>query len=140
MFYLSEYFESHRDEYYDKLLGVSRDGNLEDWIEYFLNAIIKEAKKNIKKATLIYDLYNKKKEEIVNLTHSQYSIQTLDAIFSFPVFSSMTFYKKSKIDNRNGSRILKQLADGDILDVIEKGSDKKPTSYRFKDLLDIVNI
>ena len=42
-FYLSEYLESHRDEYDDGLLAVSRDGDWTGWCGFFLRAIIKQA-------------------------------------------------------------------------------------------------
>src|SRR3546814_19100992 len=49
-FYLSEYLESHRDEYYDRLLAVSRDGDWTGWCEFFLRAIVAQAEANQLKA------------------------------------------------------------------------------------------
>ncbi|MFH1193703.1 MAG: Fic/DOC family N-terminal domain-containing protein [bacterium] len=68
MFYLSAYFELHREEYYKKLLGISQKGDWESWIEYFLNAVIEQSKENIKKAKAIHELYDIKKDKIVTLT------------------------------------------------------------------------
>jgi Fic family protein len=49
MFYISEYFEANRDEYYDKLLDVSVNDSWSQWYEFFLNAVINQAKMNTKK-------------------------------------------------------------------------------------------
>ena len=47
MFYLSEYLDSHRDEYVAKLRALGEvDGAWNDWITFFLTALIEQAKKN----------------------------------------------------------------------------------------------
>jgi len=137
MFYLSAYFESHRDEYYQKLLGISKDGDWESWIEYFLNAVIIQSKENIGKAKAIHQLYDIKKEKIVELTHSQFAIKALDFLFCNPIFTSSQFKKNSKIPLRSAERILKILEQGEVLRVIEKGGGKKPTTFVFTRLLKI---
>ena len=38
MFYLSEYLENHREEYYQRLKGISVDGDWDGWIAFFLRA------------------------------------------------------------------------------------------------------
>src|SRR3546814_350268 len=43
-FYLSDYLESHRDEYYDGLLVVSRAGDWTGWCVFFLTAVIAQAR------------------------------------------------------------------------------------------------
>ena len=49
MFYLSEYFELHRDEYYASLQNISRYGDWENWIKFFLIAVEKQSTINIEK-------------------------------------------------------------------------------------------
>ena len=39
MFYPSEYLESHRELYYERLRGISQDGDWTGWIEFFLDAV-----------------------------------------------------------------------------------------------------
>lgn len=137
MFYLSAYFESHRDEYYQKLLGISQDGNWEDWIEYFLNAVIIQSRENVNKAKAIHQLYDIKKEKIVGLTHSQFTIRALDFLFRNPIFTSSQFIKDSKIPKTSASRILNSLDIGGVIKIIQKGSGRKPTTYIFTKLLNI---
>jgi len=138
MFYLSAYFESHRDEYYQRLLGISKDGDWENWIEYFLNAVIIQSKENINKAKAIHQLYDIKKEKIVELTHSQFAIKTLDFLFCNPIFTSSQFVKDSKIPKASASRILNSLEIGGVIKVIQKGVGSRPTTYIFIKLLNIV--
>src|SRR3989338_1678207 len=67
MFYISEYLESNRDEYYARLKAISEEKAWDDWIEFFLRAIIEQAKANSVKAKSILDLYEKKKTPITDM-------------------------------------------------------------------------
>jgi len=138
MFYLSSYFESHREEYYKRLNNISKYNDWDNWLEYFLEAVVVQSKENVRKAKKIHILYDLKKEKIANLTHSQFSIKALDFIFSNPVFTSSHFKKSSKIPIRSAERILKKLENGKVLQVIEKGGGKKATTYAFSKLINIV--
>ena len=57
-FYLSAYLESHREKYVNSLrtLGTNKD-SWNDWIKFFLAALIGQAKFNTAKARSIMDLY-----------------------------------------------------------------------------------
>ena len=116
MFYLSEYLESHREEYYDKLLAITEEGDWFGWIEYFLNAIIVQAKKNIGKAKKIQNLYEHLKSSFINSTHSQYAIPALDAFFHSPILSSTAFAASSGIKTRaTSNHILEKLSSQKLL-------------------------
>ncbi|MFH1509220.1 MAG: Fic/DOC family N-terminal domain-containing protein [bacterium] len=138
MFYLSAYFESHREEYYGQLLRVSQKNNWEGWIEYFLNAVTIQAKENINKAKAIHQLYDTKKLIIAELTRSQFSIKALDFLFCNPIFNSPQFVKDSNIPKASAARILKALTKGGVIRIIQKGIGSRPTTYIFTKLLSIV--
>ena len=138
MLYLSAYFETHREEYYKRLSGVSKNNDWENWIEYFLDAVIKQSRENIKKAKAIHELYNIKKDKIVDLTHSQFAIKALDFLFCSPIFSSSRFIKESKIPKPTAMRILNALEEGEVIKKIERGSGRMPSTYIFSKLIKIV--
>ena len=46
MFYLSEYLEANRDEYYQRLGAISAEGDWDGWIAFFLQAITAQAREN----------------------------------------------------------------------------------------------
>lgn len=139
MLYLSEYFESHRDEYYNKLQNISDKGEWEEWIKYFLKAVIEQSKINIDKAKNIQSLYEAKKIRVRDLTNSKYSINALDCIFHMPVFNTLQFRKISKIPQGSIGRILNDLVEGGVLKILQQGSGQKPTVYIFPKLLAIVD-
>ena len=54
MFYISEYLEAHRDIYYARLRGISQAGDWNGWIEFFLGAIVEQARANTAKVRAIW--------------------------------------------------------------------------------------
>ena len=139
MFYISAFFEKNREEYYERLLAVSRDGAWTAWVEFFLKAVIDQAQENQKKATAILDLYNISKERFAVLTKSQYSIRALDFVFHQPIFRSTNFVEKSRIPRPTAMRISKLLRDNKILVPLREGKGRREGILAFPALLRIVD-
>jgi Fic family protein len=138
MFYISEYLEQNRDAYYDRLLAVSEEKKWEDWIEFFLEATITQAKANSAKAKAILELYERKKHKLSELTHSQYVIKVLDTIFARPLFSTPDFIKISKIPKESAIRLLRLLKKENILTTLREGRGRSPEIFIFNKLFNIV--
>jgi Fic family protein len=137
MFYVSAFFESHRDEYYERLLTVSRDDDWTGWCVFFLKAIIKQAQENQEKAKEILMLYETKKAKLIGLTHSQYAIHVLDFIFSHPIFKASDFTGTKDIPTPTAKRILAVLKNNDILYTLKESSGRRPAVYAFYKLINI---
>lgn len=56
LLYLSDYFETHRDEYYDRLQAVREQGRLQEWLQFFLTAVAVQAADAIERAERLADL------------------------------------------------------------------------------------
>ena len=136
-FYLSAYLESRREEYYERLLAVSRDGDWTGWCEFFLQAIVTQADSNTGKARDILQLYENRKTWIVDRTHSQHAIRALDFIFDRPVFRSPDFVAQSGMPAPTARRIAKVLREEGLLHVIRPASGRRPAVLAFSDLLNI---
>ena len=137
MFYLSEYLEARRQSYYDNLLAVSRDDDWTGWCEFFLRALTEQASKNEAKARRILDLYQSRKEWIVNVTHSQHAMRALDFLFGNPIFSGSIFVERAGIPLDTARRILKTCSDNGLLGVLQPGSGRRAAVYQFAELLKI---
>ncbi len=114
-FYLSAYLEQRRDEYYDRLLAVSRDNDWTGWCAFFLEALIAQAEENQSKAEAILALYSSRKDWIAEVTHSQYAVRALDWVFERPVFRTSHFAGTANIPKPTASRILRVLRDEGML-------------------------
>ncbi|SPF34106.1 Fic: filamentation induced by cAMP protein [Syntrophobacter sp. SbD1] len=137
MFYVSAFFERNRDEYYERLLTISRDDDWTAWCKFFLRAVTEQASENQRKAIEILNLYETKKGEVTELLHSQYSIHALDYIFERPIFKSSDFTNKGDIPTPSAKRILGMLRDNGMLRILKDSSGRRPAVYSFPALLNI---
>lgn len=137
MFYISSYLERNRDVYYERLLAISRDGDWNGWISFFLEALVLQSEENSKKAKAILELYNRMKLQVPEILHSQYSIQAVDAIFSRPIFKSKDFAKISRIPEKTAPRIVQELRKRGLLTVLREGRGQISAIYMFSELIDI---
>lgn len=137
-FYISAFMESHRDEYYDRLLAVSRDDDWTGWCIFFLTAITRQAKDNQAKALSIINLYAMKKEWIVELTRSQYAVRALDWFFSRPIFNTSDFIALSGVPKQTATRIVRLAREGCLLREIRSSQGRRPMLLAVPELLNIV--
>lgn len=56
LLYLSGYLEAHRREYYDRLQAVRERGEVQEWLQFFLTAVRRQAEDGISRATGLVDL------------------------------------------------------------------------------------
>ena len=136
-FYISAYLESHRDEYYERLLAVSRDDDWTGWCEFFLTALIQQAESNQSKALRILELYRTKKDWIAELTHSHHAVRALDWFFSRPIFKASDFVAGAEIPKPTASRILRLARDRGLLIELRASSGRRPAILAFPELLNI---
>jgi Fic family protein len=126
VFYMSDYLESNRSEYYDALKNITDHGGWVYWIRFFLNGVIRQAEKNINQTRAIIDLYEQMKIKITDEIRSQYVIQCLDFIFNKPIFNSGDFKRGAGIPTASAMRLIKAMEDSHIITCLERGSGRRP--------------
>ncbi|MGH6842792.1 MAG: Fic family protein [Methylocella sp.] len=137
-FYLSAYLEAQRDEYYDRLLEVSRTDDWSGWCEFFLRALIAQAKENQTKAQTILSLYAERKDLIIDITRSQHAVRALDWMFDRLIFKTSDFIKSAGIPGPTAKRILREVRDQGLLSEIRPASGRRAAILAFPALLNIV--
>ena len=138
-FYISAYFEAHRDAYYESLLAVSRSDDWTSWCQFFLQGVQIQAEDNLNKAQRILDLYENMKKRVADITRSRYAIHALDWIFERPIFGSAGFVAETDSAQRTARRILDVLCENEILRVVVQSAGRRSAILAFPDLLDIVD-
>lgn len=136
-FYLSEYLEEHRDEYYDRLLAISADGDWTGWVAFFLRAVTAQAESNLVKADLILKLHAKLRDWIVDTTHSQYGVRALDWMFMRPIFQPPHFIESAEIPAPTARRIVRVLRENGMLKELRPSSGRRAATLAFAELLNI---
>ncbi|MEP3113305.1 Fic/DOC family N-terminal domain-containing protein [Nisaea sp.] len=137
-FYISGYFENHREEYIERLRRISSNGEWTEWCIFFLEALANQANENIETTQKVSSLYDKMKERFREALASQWLFHALDFVFERPVFSTTQFKLRSGIPNQTASRFTKALAENGLLKVVIPGAGRRPTLYSFEPLLEIV--
>jgi Fic family protein len=136
-FYVSAYLEARREEYYDRLLAVSKNGDWTGWCEFFLQALLSQGAANTEKAQAILTLYKDKKTWIADHTHSQHAIRALDFIFNRPIFNPSDFMAHGDMPKPTAKRIIRVLIDKGLLTVLRKASGRRPSILAFKELVNL---
>ena len=138
-FYMSEYLEMHRYEYYDRLLDITEKGNWQGWIEFFLKGVIVQSDVNTAKAKKIINLYENLKSKFIGVTHSQFAVPLLDAFFTRPIIDSTSVLKLAEIPNRiTGNSLLKKLVSEGLVKVLTERRGRNPSVYVLPELINIV--
>ncbi len=136
-FYISEYLESHRDEYYDRLLAVSRDSDWNGWCAFFLTALTEQARAYQQKSQDLLTLYSELRDQVVEVIPSQYSGRALDWIFNRPIFRSVDFVNGAGIPKSTAQRLLNLFKTRGLLKELRHGGGRRSSILAFPELLNI---
>lgn len=139
-FYISGYMEENKDEYIDTMREVSKNNSWESWCIFFLNAIEKQAIKNLEIAERIKSLYEEMKPVFSDTLSSKWSVNALDYIFTYPIFRNNRFTSKSGIPGPTAARFARILLDKELLRTLEESSGRRPALYSFEPLLKLVRV
>jgi len=139
MFYMSEYLEANRDEYYERLLAISRDDDWTSWIRFFLTGLKSQAAANGEKVLRMIGLYDRLKPQLIEASHSQYAVPALDWVFSRLIFSGSVFTSQAGIPVPTAKRILSIMKEIGILIPIMEASGSRSAIYAAMELLTIVD-
>ena len=139
-FYISGYLEEHKDEYIDTMREVSKNNNWDSWCIFFLNAIEKQAIKNLEIAEKIKSLYEEMKPIFSDTLSSKWSVNALDYIFTNPIFRNNRFTSKSGIPGPSAARFTRILLEKELIRTIEESSGRRPALYAFEPLLKLVRV
>ena len=121
---MSAFLEARRDEYYERLLAVSRNDDWTGWCEFFLRAVTEQARDNRSKAEAILALYREKKDWIAELTHSHQAVRALDWFFSHPIFKTPDFVISSGIPAPTANRIVRLAREHGLLHQLRPGKGR----------------
>lgn len=84
LLYLSAFFEKHRDEYYERLLNVSKRGAWDEWVEFFLRAVHDQAEDAVRRAGALLELREQYRSRVTEGRHSALMLGIIDRLFQSP--------------------------------------------------------
>ncbi|MCW8924454.1 MAG: Fic family protein [Gammaproteobacteria bacterium] len=138
MFYLSQYLEQHRDEYYARLRAISQNNEWTAWIDFFLRAVIAQANLNTETLKQIMSLYEVTKKQISELTRSPHSAQLVDALFDKPIFTTANIAQRANIPKPTVHKLINALIEEGLLETVRAAAGRRPAILMFTGLLDVL--
>ena len=130
--YISDYFEEHRQAYYDALDKVRRENDLEGWIRFFLEGIVMTSNKGKQKFENIITLRETYDHKIVTLGRKvPRARKLLLHLFSQPIVSVNDVAKVLEVTFRSANELVMDLVDLNILQ--EKTGYSRNRLFEVKD-------
>ncbi len=136
LLYLSAFFERHRQEYYDRLLEVSRRGAWRQWIEFFLQAVVEQSDDAIKRAHRLLDLHRNYYQNSLGKRLPPTAVELVELIFLKPVLNTRVVQEYLKVTFPTAQKAIKALIEEGILAEITGG--KRNKAYAAKEILGIL--
>ncbi|MHB8986366.1 MAG: Fic family protein [Eubacteriales bacterium] len=137
LLYLSLYFKQFRDEYYERLTAIRRDGDWEGWIKFYLQGIYDISQQATKAAKLIMNLQSKDRVLVNTLGKaSPTAFRLLDLLFEYPVISSPSVSKKLELSPPAARRAINNLEQLGILKEIS--GKKRDRLYAYDAYVEII--
>jgi len=88
LLYLSLYFKTHRQQYYDLLQAARTEGNWEKWVEFFITAVKETAEQAVQTVNKLMKIADEDREKIKTIGRSAGSaLRVHHSLFQKPVIS-----------------------------------------------------
>jgi len=136
LLYLSEYLKKHR-EFYFSMLDEYREGNIAEWLEFFLKGVVNVAKEAIKTSDKIIDLREKDLHRVSTLGRaSKNAIVLLRNLYKLPIINVRKIQEFTGLSREAANRLVKRLVKLGLLQLREKGK-KYGRIFVYKEYLNL---
>jgi len=130
--FLSSYFKKHRQIYYEKLNGY-HDGNVFEWLEFFLDGVIETAQESVQTSLEIRKIRDQDMAKIQALAkrESQTSIIILNQLFESPIVTTNKVMTSTGFTRSGAQKAIDKLIKLEILEKQEQQTNYD-TKYVYK--------
>lgn len=138
MFYLSLYFKTHRQYYYELLNNVRMTGDWEAWLDFFAEAVIVTATQAVETAQQLLDLSSQDRDKISGLGRATSStMQVHRILMEHPIVTSGSLVEKTGITPATVNKALGHLEQLGI--VKELTARKRNRLFSYAGYIEIMN-
>jgi toxin-antitoxin system, toxin component, fic family len=135
-FYISDYFERYRTEYYEALNRVRLYNDMTGWINFFLQATIetaKTARRKFEKAVIFVEKMNKNVDSILGKNENVRKI--LDNFYENPIQETSELIEKIKVSKATINRTIASMIKQNI--ITETTGNSRNRIYVMEEYLNI---
>ena len=135
--YISYALKKNRTEYYDRLMLVRTKGEYEQWVKFFLRAIIESAKDSYEASLRLTSLQQHNRSLIENLGRPRFTaLKLLSYIESHPIMTIATAANSLGLSYNTISTAVRHLVDLDIL--VQTSDDLRNRKFSYHEYLAIL--
>ncbi len=128
--YISYFLKKYQSEYYRRLSEVRINGNFEQWIKFFLNALDESAQDAINTIDELSELHNKNISKIQSLGKAKINVlRVFDYIEAHPIIDITKTTEALQLSYNTVSTAVKRLEDLDILTPTKNISRNRTFAY-----------
>lgn len=139
-FYISRFFEDHKEEYIARLRDISANNDWVGWCQFFFQAVAEQGSRNLEVADSIRAFYEHMKVRFADLLGSKHAVAALDYLFTYPVFSNSRFTREAGIAPATAGRFTRLLLQEGLLQTVREASGRRSAVYRFEPLMERVRV
>lgn len=136
LLYLSAFFERHRQEYYELLLGISQRGAWRRWIEFFLQAVVEQSNDAVRRARRLLGLHQSYYQTSLEKRLPPTAGQLMELIFMRPVINVSVVREFLRVTFPAAQKAINALEKEGILTEITGG--KRNKTYTAEEILKIL--
>lgn len=135
--YISYFLKKNRIEYYDRMSEVRSKGNYEQWIKFFLKAVLESAKDAIETIDKLVVLHDKNCAAIEQLgRRAKNAIRVFEYLEANPIIEIQKTCKELSIAFNTMSSIVKDLTNIGILE--QTSTQSRNRTFAYKEYLEIL--
>jgi len=136
LLYLSAFFEKHRNDYYDLLLGVTQRGDWIPWVRFFLEAVAAQARDAIGRTDELLALWEGYRGRLQGARASALLLSLVDQLFAFPAVNTRMASELLGVTPRSAQLNINKLIEAGILR--EATGRKRNRIYVAQEIVDII--
>lgn len=135
LLYLSGFFEATRQEYYSRLLAVTKQGDWREWLLYFFNGVSRQAEDASSRAFRINNLLDIYRQQTIDLATST-PYELINVLASNPFITIKQAAETREISYTRMQRAIEKLEELGIVEEVSGG--KRNRVYCAKKILEIL--
>lgn len=138
--FLSSYFKKHQKEYYERL-NEYHEGDVEGWLQFFLEAVIETAKRSIETVRAITKLREEDLLKIQSLgkVAAKSATEILPKLFQLPVVNVAVIQEWTGFTRQGAQNVIDRFIGLGILEQKEE-NESYGRSYIYRRYVDIFNV
>ncbi len=138
LLYISLYFKTHRQQYYDLLNTVREDGDWEAWLEYFAQAVVTTATQATDTAKRLHELSLKDRDLISSLGRAApATLNVHKAFMERPIATSPFIVSKTGISAATVNKSLERLQQLGLVE--EMTSQQRNRVFCYRGYISLIN-